>query len=76
MYRSAIVMILNTQVQIGQRIGVTLDMTRQTLAFDIEGKYLGIAFTDLPREPLYPAVSAVYGNSEISLVYHGSPLVG
>ena len=59
-----------------QKIGVTLDMTNRTLAFDIEGKYLGEAFMNLPSEPLYPAVSAVYGNSEISLVYLGQPLVG
>lgn len=59
-----------------QNIGVTLDMTRRTLAFDVDGKYLGIAFCDLPNEPLYPAISAVYGNSEISLIYHGSPVVG
>lgn len=64
------------QVQLKQKIGVTLDMTHRTLAFDINGKYLGVAFTDLPSGPLYPAASAVYGHSEISLVYLGAPLVG
>lgn len=62
---------------IGQKIGVNLDANRGTLAFDIEGKYLGIAFFDLPHNvPLYPAVSAVYGNTEVSLVYCGTPIVG
>lgn len=55
---------------------MTLDMTNRTLAFDLEGSYLGIAFTDLPQCELYSAISTVYGNSEISLVYHGEPLVG
>ena len=33
------------QVQIGQMIGVTLDMDSRTLSFDVEGKYLGIALS-------------------------------
>ena len=64
------------QIQLHQKIGVHLDMTHRTLAFDINGKYLGVAFKDLPIGPLYPAVSSVYGNSEISLIYMGLPLVG
>ncbi len=68
--------IVVSQVRIGQKIGVTLDMAALTLAFDVDGKYFGVAFRDLPRVPLYPAISAVYGNSEISLVYHGTPLIG
>ena len=65
------------QVQIGQMIGVTLDMDSRTLSFDVEGKYLGIAFSDLPEgQCLYPAISAVYGHSEISLIYYGRPFVG
>ena len=47
-------------------------MAHRTLAFDINGEFLGVAFTDLPSGPLYPAVSAVYGDSEISLVYRAS----
>ena len=64
------------QVQLHQKIGVHLDMTHRTLAFDINGKYLGVAFRDLPSGPLYPAISSVYGNSEVSLIYLGLPLVG
>ncbi len=67
---------LFSQVRIGQKIGVTLDMNSMTLAFDVDGKYYGIAFKDLPRVPLYPAISAVFGNSEISLVYYGAPFIG
>ena len=60
----------------GQTIGVTLDMDEKTLSFDLEGCFLGLAFTHLPPRKLYPAISAVYGNSEISLVYYGAPFVG
>ena len=58
---------------IGRSIGVTLNMDDQTLAFDLDGNNLGIAFRNLPKVKLYPAISAVYGNTEVSLVY-GSPL--
>ena len=51
-------------------------MSTKTLAFEVNGKYLGIAFTGLSGAPLFPAVSAVYGNSEVSLVYYGTPFVG
>ena len=51
-------------------------MDRGTLAFDIDGCYLGVAFSGLPRQRLFPAVSAVYGNSEVSLLYHGLPIAG
>lgn len=65
------------QVEIGQKIGVTLDMDSLSLSFDVDNKYLGIAFSELPKGlRLYPAVSAVYGHSEISLIYYGRPLVG
>ena len=65
-----------SQVQLHQKVGVHLDMTDRTLAFDVNGKYFGVAFRDLPVGPLYPAISSVYGNSEISLVYLGLPLIG
>lgn len=64
------------EIKIGQTFGVTLDMDNRTLLFDLEGVPLGVAFRDLPPCPLYPAISAVFGNSEISLVYHGLPFVG
>jgi F-box protein 45 len=67
---------ISPQVKIGQTIGVTLDMDKKTLSFDLEGSYLGVAFVGLPPCRLYPAVSAVFGNSEISLVYYGPPFLG
>ncbi len=59
-----------------QSIGLILDMDSRTLAFEIDGKYLGVAFKDLPKVELFPAISAVYGNTEVSLVYRGHPLAG
>ena len=55
---------------------MTLDLTDRTLAFDIDGRYLGIAFRHLPRVKLYPAISAVFGNTEVSLLYKGPPIAG
>ena len=69
-------LIIHEKVEIKLTIGVTLDMCNRTLGFDIEGKYLGIAFRDLPAIDLFPAVSSVFGNTEVSMLYHGSPFVG
>lgn len=56
---------------------MTLDMETGKLDFDINGKYVDVGFTDLPRDkPLYPSISAVYGNSEITMIYYGRPVVG
>lgn len=63
--------------QVGERIRVILDCEDRTLAFERNYEFLGVAFRDLPREkPLYPAVSAVYGHTEVSMVYLGPPLDG
>ena len=52
-------------------------MRKGTLEFELNENYMGVAFTDLPTdEPLYPSISAVYGNSEVSLIYMGKPIVG
>ena len=61
---------------VGQTIGVILDMDNRTLSFELNQRYLGMAFESLPPRRLYPAVSAVFGLSEISLVYHGQPFDG
>lgn len=66
----------DTKIEIGKTFGVTLDMENRTLSLDLEGVPLGVAFRDLPPRQLYPAVSAVFGNTEVSLVYHGSAFVG
>lgn len=62
--------------QIGERIRVILDMEDKTLAFERGYEFLGVAFRGLPKVCLYPAVSAVYGNTEVTLVYLGKPLDG
>jgi len=62
--------------QVGERITVLLDCEDNTLSFEKNDEFLGVAFRGLPQEELYPAVSAVYGNSEISMVYLGPPLDG
>jgi len=50
-----------------------LDMDAGTLSFEVEGSYLGPAFTGLKSlgEPLYPVISTVWGNCQVSLVYIG-----
>lgn len=63
-------------LQIGERIRVILDMEDKTLAFERGYEFLGVAFRGLPKTCLYPAVSAVYGNTEVTLVYLGKPLDG
>ncbi|GCC33885.1 hypothetical protein chiPu_0012356, partial [Chiloscyllium punctatum] len=61
---------------IGERIRVILDMEDKTLAFERGYEFLGVAFRGLPKACLYPAVSAVYGNTEVTMVYLGKPLDG
>lgn len=50
---------------------VILDMDKGTLGYEAEGRYLGTAFQGLQGLCLYPSVSAVYGNTEVSLIYWG-----
>ena len=64
------------QVEINDCIGVILDCDRSTLSFELNGVFLGLAFKGLPEVTLYACVSAVYGESRISMVYIGNPLVG
>ncbi|KAK2710602.1 hypothetical protein QYM36_011955, partial [Artemia franciscana] len=42
--------------QIGDRIRVILDLEENTLAFEINDKFLGVAFRGLPKKRLFPAV--------------------
>ncbi|XP_074658139.1 F-box/SPRY domain-containing protein 1-like [Tubulanus polymorphus] len=62
--------------QVGERIRVILDCEDNTLAFEKNYEFLGVAFRGLPDTHLYPSVSAVYGNTEVSMVYLGQPLDG
>lgn len=51
-------------------------MDDKTLAFERGFEFLGVAFRGLPKVCLFPAVSAVYGNTEVTMVYLGKPLDG
>eukprot|EP00095_Tigriopus_kingsejongensis_P000227 maker-scaffold55_size446313-snap-gene-2.12 protein:Tk00227 transcript:maker-scaffold55_size446313-snap-gene-2.12-mRNA-1 annotation:"f-box spry domain-containing protein 1" len=62
--------------QVGERIRVILDCDDNTLAFERNYEFLGVAFRGLPDKRLYPSVSAVYGNTEVSMVYLGPPMDG
>lgn len=85
--------------QVGERIRVILDCDDNTLSFEKNYEFLGVAFrgnmiviyiyvclykyisifclvAGLPDKKLYPSVSAVYGNTEVSMVYLGTPLDG
>lgn len=95
--------------QVGERIRVILDCDDNTLSFEKNYEFLGVAFrgmysilsrqdsafnsstivkfaihcqiincliSGLPDKKLYPTVSAVYGNTEVSMVYLGPPLDG
>ena len=43
-----------------------LDMDRGTLAFQVCNDFLGVAFSGLRGEELFPIVSAVWGHCEVS----------
>ena len=50
---------------------VVLDMDEGTLAFVVDGQYLGVAFRGLKGRKLHPIVSAVWGHCEITIKYLG-----
>ncbi|VVC86702.1 F-box/SPRY domain-containing protein 1 [Leptidea sinapis] len=63
--------------QVGERLRVILDCDSGTLSFEKKYEFLGVAFRDLPYDTkLYPTVSAVYGNTEVSMIYTGLPMDG
>lgn len=46
-------------------------MDEGTLAFVVDGQYLGTAFRGLKGRKLHPIVSAVWGHCEITMKYIG-----
>jgi len=49
---------------------VVLDMDEGTLAYIVDGQYLGVAFDNLKdKGSLYPMVSSVWGHCEITMRY-------
>ncbi|XP_071501323.1 F-box/SPRY domain-containing protein 1-like [Diadema setosum] len=62
--------------EVGEKIRVILDCEDNYLAFERGYEFLGVAFRGLPNEKLYPSISAVYGNTEVTMVYLGEPVDG
>ncbi|KAI6235011.1 F-box/SPRY domain-containing protein 1 [Aphelenchoides besseyi] len=62
--------------QMGERITMILDRENNMLYFEKGGEFYGVAFENLPPVKLFPAVCAVYGNTEVAMVYSGVPLSG
>lgn len=52
--------------------GLHLEVGNQQLLL----KSTNVRLSGLPDKKLYPTVSAVYGNTEVSMVYLGPPLDG
>ena len=46
-------------------------MDRGELSFEVDGQYLGVAFTGLQGQTVYPIVSAVWGHCEVKMNYIG-----
>ncbi|OZC05393.1 hypothetical protein X798_07634 [Onchocerca flexuosa] len=62
--------------QMGERIRMIVDCEQHCMYFEKGSEFLGIAFSRLPPLKLFPAMCAVYGNTEVSMVYIGPPLLG
>ena len=54
-----------------RRFYAVLNMDAGVLGFVVNGKYLGSAFTGLRGKKLHLIISAVWGNCEITMRYHG-----
>ena len=52
-------------------IRMILDMDEGTLAFEVDGQYLGPAFRNLKGQCVYPMISAVWGHCEVTMKYIG-----
>ncbi len=52
-------------------VRMILDMDEGTLSFEVDGHYLGPAFTNLKGHCVYPMVSAVWGHCEVTMKYIG-----
>ncbi|VDD86347.1 unnamed protein product [Enterobius vermicularis] len=62
--------------QVGERIRMVLDCDQHILYFEKGSEFLGNAFYHLPPVKLFPAICGVYGNTEVTMVYVGPPLLG
>ena len=56
------------------KLGMILDIEKGTLEFEINGELKKRHLTNISSgRALYPSMAAVYGNCEVSMVYHGKP---
>ncbi|CAJ0942675.1 unnamed protein product, partial [Mesorhabditis belari] len=62
--------------QVGERIRLILDCDQHVCYFERGTEFLGVAFKELPPVKLFPSICAVYGNTEVSMVYLGAPALG
>ena len=54
---------------IPDEVFMVLDMEEGSLSFVVNNRFLGNAFTGLQGRTLYPIISSVYGDSEVTLTY-------
>uniref|UniRef100_A0A1I7U347 F-box/SPRY domain-containing protein 1 n=1 Tax=Caenorhabditis tropicalis TaxID=1561998 RepID=A0A1I7U347_9PELO len=62
--------------EVGEKIRLVIDCDTHVAYFERNSEFLGIAFNHIPPLRLFPAVCAVYGNTEVTMVYVGSPQMG
>ncbi|CAD6188326.1 unnamed protein product [Caenorhabditis auriculariae] len=62
--------------EMGERLRLVIDCDQHVAYFERGHEFFGVAFRHLPPVRLFPAVCAVYGNTEVSMVYVGSPAMG
>jgi len=63
---------IDEKLKVPDMFFMILDMDRGTLAFQVNDDFLGVAFSGLRGEELFPIVSAVWGHCEVTLTYIGS----
>ncbi len=63
-------------LQVGEKVRVVLDCEEHLMYFEKDELFLGVAFRHLPPVKLFISVCAVYGNTEVSMVYLGPPVDG
>jgi len=63
---------IDEKLRVPDTFYMILDMDRGTLAFQVNNDFLGVAFSGLRGEELYPIVSAVWGHCEVTLTYVGN----
>jgi len=60
------------QWTVPETIFLIIDMDERTVSFGVNGKWLGVAFSGIQTESIFPAISTVWGHAEISIRLVGS----